>query len=79
MYPCEIQDWTTRYTLSIRFRTMVQESPQPLGNSGAKDRYFPARQAAVQPLPQRLGETYRAIGEYLAELGEEPAGGVFAA
>ncbi|MCC6805454.1 MAG: GyrI-like domain-containing protein [Anaerolineae bacterium] len=79
MDPCEIQDWTTRYTLSIRFRAAVQDSPQPLGNSGAKDRYYPARQAAVQPLPQRLGNAYRAIGEYLNQLGEAPAGGVFAA
>lgn len=34
---------------------------------------------AVQDLPQVLGETYHAIEEYLAELGEQPAGPPFTA
>jgi effector-binding domain-containing protein len=34
---------------------------------------------AVQNLPQLLGESYTAIGAYLAELGEQPAGPPFCA
>jgi len=35
--------------------------------------------AAVQDLPQVLGEGYRAIAQYLGELGEQPIGPPFAA
>lgn len=34
---------------------------------------------AVQNLPQLLGQGYTAIGQYLGELGEQPAGPPFAA
>lgn len=37
------------------------------------------RRTAVQALPQVFGEVYGAIGQYLAELGEQPAGAPFAA
>jgi len=33
----------------------------------------------IQGLPKLLGESYGKIGEYLAELGEQPAGAPFAA
>lgn len=37
------------------------------------------RTTSVENLPQTLGETYGAIAQYLAELGEEPAGAPFIA
>lgn len=79
MYPCEIQDRAAQPIFSIRFRIAAQQVPHPLGNSGAQDRYYPARQAATQQLPQRLASAFRAIGEYIAQLGEQPSGDVFAA
>ena len=35
--------------------------------------------SAVQDLPKHLGRVYSNIGQYLGTLGEQPAGGVFAA
>jgi effector-binding domain-containing protein len=34
---------------------------------------------SIKELPQALGKAYGAIGEYLAELGEQPAGAAYAA
>ncbi|MBZ0288438.1 MAG: AraC family transcriptional regulator, partial [Anaerolineae bacterium] len=35
-------------------------------------------QAPVQELQQHFGRVYKAIGQYISEIGAVPAGGVFA-
>lgn len=55
MFPCAIRECALRHTLSIRFRSPVQD------------------------LPKHFGRIYAAIGQYIGELHERPAGGVYAA
>jgi len=55
MFPCAIKTFAPRYTLSIRFRSPVQD------------------------LPQHFARAYTAISQYIGELHEQPAGGVYAA
>ncbi|MGW8226980.1 MAG: GyrI-like domain-containing protein, partial [Anaerolineales bacterium] len=49
----------------------IDQSPQPT--------LFIRTNTSIKELPQELGKAYAAIEEYLAELGEQPAGAAYAA
>jgi effector-binding domain-containing protein len=50
---------------------LIDQPPQPT--------LFIRTNTSIKELPQALGKAYAAIGEFMAELGEQPAGAAYAA
>ena len=50
---------------------LVEQSPQPTLSIRTT--------TTIKNLPQELGKAYQAIGQYLGQLGEQPAGASYAA